>query len=264
MAFTQKTSWGGTELTAKGWSAIAVGVLVGLYLLTAIFSAVRVVGVGEVGIVTRFGTVVGELQSGLHVIAPWPFEGMTTMNVQVQKEQQDAGAATHDLQSVTASIALNYHLTDLTAQTVFKTIGTEYKARIIDPVIQEAVKATTAQYNAEELISQRPQVEAALSERLVGKLADRGITVDNVSIVNFEFSSSFDQAIEAKQVAQQQAQKAQYDLQTAQLKAQAQDVQAKTLTAQYLQLQAIEKWDGKMPTYMGVGGSVFNIPLQGQ
>lgn len=263
MAFTKKTSYGSTMLTGSGWTALIGGVLLLIVALTTLFSSMRVVGVGQVGIVTRFGNVVGELQSGFHVIAPWPFEDMTTMNVQIQKEQQDAGAATHDLQSVTTTVALNYHLTDATAQQVFRSVGTDYKARVIDPVIQEAVKATTAQYNAEELISQRSQVETALSQRLVDKLTDRGITVDNVSIVNFEFSGAFDRAIEAKQVAQQRAQQAQYDLQTAELKAKAQDVQAKTLTTEYLQLQAIEKWDGHMPIYSGIQGGVFSIPLQG-
>lgn len=179
-----------------------------------------------------------------------------------QDEHQDATAATHDLQSVTTTIALNYHLTPKTAQIVFKQVGTNYREVTIDPIIQEAIKSVTAKYNAEELIGNRAAVEIALRDHLVNKLEDRGITVDNVSIVNFKFSQAFDNAIEQKQVSQQNAQKAQYDLQTAQLKAQAQDVQAKTLTPEYLQLQAIEKWNGNLPTYLG-SGTVFNIPLQG-
>lgn len=235
------------------------GAIIALWL---IFSSIRVVGVGQVGIITRLGSVNREVQSGITLKLPYPIEQMTKMNIKTQKEQQDATAATHDLQSVTTTIALNYHLTPKTAREVFQNVGTAYPQVTIDPIIQEAVKSITAQYNAEELISNRSKVEIALNDRLVEKLEDRGITVDNVSIVNFQFSKAFDDAIEQKQVAQQNAQKAAYELQTAQQKAQAQDAQAKTLTPEYLQLQAIERWDGHMPTTYSANGSglLFNIP----
>lgn len=223
---------------------------------------VRVVNVGEVGIITRFGVVSRQSESGLIIKFPWPIERLTIMNIQIQKEQQDASAATKDLQTVTTTLALNYNLTAATADTVFRSIGPDYKNRIVDPVLQETIKSITSQYNADELISKRPAVEAAMYKELSEKLTKRGITVDNVSIVNFGFSDKFSDAIEQKQVAQQNAQKAEYELQTAQLQSQAQDVQARTLTPEYLQLQAIQKWDGKMPQYVGGGnGTVFNIPL---
>lgn len=236
------------------------GTLVGVVLLFFML-CFRVVGVGQEGIVTQFGKVSHEQGSGVLIKAPYPIQHLVKMNIQTQKEQQDASAATHDLQSVSTTIAVNYHLTPDTARRVYVEVGTDYKIRIIDPIIQESVKSVTAKYDAADLIARRSEVEKVLSDNLVTKLTDRGITVDNVSIVNFEFSKEFDASIEQKQIAQQDAQKAQYQLQTAQLKAQAQDVQAKTLTPQYLQLQAIEKWNGKLPTYMG-NGTVFNIPLQ--
>lgn len=231
-----------------------------LFLSILFFVSFNIVGVGQVGIVTQFGRIAGEKQSGAFFTTPW--QGVTIMNIQVQKEQQDASAATKDLQTVTATLALNYHLTASTAFDVYKNIGTDYKGRIIDPVLQETVKSVTSQYNADELISQRPAVEANALQELQTKLGARGISVDNVSIVNFNFSKAFDDAIEQKQVAQQNAQKAQYELQSAQLQAQAQDVQAKTLTPEYLELQAIQKWNGQMPSAIG-SGTIFNIPLQG-
>jgi regulator of protease activity HflC (stomatin/prohibitin superfamily) len=240
---------------------IITGVIVGFLLLFFLF-CFRVVAVGQVGIVTRLGHINREAPSGVVIKAPWPIERLIKMDIRTQKEQQDADAATHDLQSVSTTLALNYHLTPATARVVYENIGTDYKIRVIDPILQEAVKSVTAKYDASELISQRPEVEAKLTDHLVSKLASRGITVDNVSIVNFRFSAVFDRAIEQKQVAQQNAQKAQYQLQTARLTAQSQDVQAKTLTPQYLQLQAIEKWNGKLPTYVSTNGSIFGIPLQ--
>lgn len=238
-----------------GGTVLAIIVL--LFLL-----CFRVVGVGQVGIVSRFGNVTREQTSGVLLKLPWPVEHLQKMNIQTQKEQQDADAATHDLQSVTTTLAVNYHLTPDTARKVYQNVGTDYKARIIDPIIQESVKSVTSQYDAADLIGKRPPVERALEDSLVSKLTDRGITVDNVSIVNFSFSAEFDAAIEQKQVAQQDAQKAQYQLQTANLKAQAQDVQAKTLTPEYLELQAIEKWDGQLPTTVAGGsGTILSIPL---
>jgi regulator of protease activity HflC (stomatin/prohibitin superfamily) len=236
------------------WVWVILGIII-LWLF-----CVRVIGVGQVGIITRFGNINREVQSGITLKLPWPIEHLVKMNVQIQKEQQDASAATKDLQTVTTTLALNYHLTASTADDVYRSIGTSYKDRIVDPLLQEVVKSVTSQYNADQLISERPKVEAASLRELQTKLSQRGITVDNVSIVNFSFSSAFNDAIEQKQVAQQNAQKAQYELQSAQLQAQAQDVQAKTLTPEYLQLQAINKWDGKLPTYLGQNNA-FNIPL---
>ena len=251
----------GADIVNKLKSAKVIVAVVAVIVLFLLF-CVRIVNVGEIGIITRFGNINREASSGLILKLPWPIEHLTKMNVQIQKEQQDASAATQDLQTVTTTLALNYNLTPATADDVFRTIGADYKARIIDPVLQETVKSVTSQFNADELISDRPKVEALVLQDITGKLKSRGVTVDNVSIVNFGFSDAFEQAIEQKQVAQQNAQKAQYELQTAQLQSQAQDVQAKTLTPEYLQLQAIQKWDGKTPNYVGGNGAVFNIPLQ--
>lgn len=237
---------------------VAGGVLA--FILLFFVLCFRVVGVGEVAIVTTLGNVTSQPGSGVLIKAPWPIQSMNKMNVQVQKEQQDASAASADLQTVNATFALNYHLTPATAGTVFRTVGVEYKGRIIDPLLQETVKATVSRFNAEELISKRPVVEAQALKTITAKLSERGITVDNISIVNFNFSAAFDQAIEQKQVAQQNAQKAEYELKSAETQAKAQQVQATTLTPDYLKLQAIQKWDGKMPQYVG-GDGVFGIPI---
>lgn len=235
--------------------------LVGLGLLFFVF-CFRIVGVGQVGIVTRFGNISREAQSGIVFKLPYPIEHLTKMDVRTQKEQQDASAATHDLQNVTATVALNYNLTSKTAFDVYRQVGTEYKTVIIDPVLQNSIKSITSQYDAADLVSKRPEVAQKLTDLLTSKLLDRGITVTQVNITNFAFSSEFNAAIEQKQSAQQNAQKAQYDLQKAQLDAQANQVQDAALTPAILQQQAIKKWDGKLPNTLAGGGTVFNIPLQ--
>jgi regulator of protease activity HflC (stomatin/prohibitin superfamily) len=233
--------------------------IVGVIVLFFLF-CFRVIGVGEVGMVTRFGKVVREAPSGVVIKLPWPIEHVTKLNIQVQKEQVDATASTSDLQDVTTTLALNYHLDPLNAKEVFTDIGTEYKIRVVDPAIQEAFKATSANFTATELLNKRPEVKEHALEVIKSRLEHRHIIVDDLSIVNFKFSSDFTQSIENKQVAQQNAEKAQFELEKAQLDAQAQEAQKASLSPELLQKYAIDKWDGKMPTYVG-GGSVFNIPL---
>ena len=231
-----------------------------IILFFIVVSMFRTVGVGQVGIVTRFGRVVGEDQSGFHLIAPWPFEGMTGMNVQIQKSQVTASAATLDLQQVDSTIAVNYNLTPTTANQVYREVGPNYVSAIVDPIVQETFKAVTAQYNATDLVQERAKVQAQSLTALTAAFNARGITVDNLNIVDFQFSQAYSAAIENKQVEAQNVQAAQYKLQQAQLNAQANSVQDSSLSQQILEQQAISKWDGKLPQYLGQG-TVFNIPL---
>lgn len=247
----------------KHWIRTAILTLIGIIVFFMLVSTVRAVSVGNVGIITRFGKVVGEDQSGLHFIAPWPFESMTGMNVQVQKSQVEASAATLDLQSVSTTVALNYNLTPQTANQVYREVGTNYVATIIDPIVQETFKSVTAKYNATDLVQERAQVQQQTLKDLITAFNDRGITVDNLNIVDFRFSPDFSKAIENKQVEAQNVQAAQYKLQQAGLNAQANQVQDTALTQAILEQQAIAKWDGKLPATLAGGGTVFNIPLQG-
>lgn len=236
------------------------GPILAIALLATLISSFTVVGPGYVGVVTTAGKVTGELQSGTHLKIPF-IQHVTKMDVQVQKEQDDAGAATHDLQSVTSTVALNYHLDHGQVSNVYVNLSAGYADRVIDPSIQESLKVVTANYDASDLLAKRAQVASEITKLLVAKLQPRGIIVDQVSIVNFRFSAAFDQSIEAKQVAQQNAQKAQYELQTAQTQAQANQVQQAALTPTILEQQAIAKWNGVMPTTVAGGTSVFGIPV---
>lgn len=233
-----------------------VGIIV---LVSAFFSSFVIVQSGYVGVVTTLGKVTGEMQPGFQ----WKIafvQSVVKMNVQIQKVQADAGAATHDLQSVNSTVALNYHLDHSQVSNVFVNLSADYSDRIISPTVQESVKVVTARYDASDLLAKRAQVADDITKLLIDKLQPRGIIVDQVSIVHFQFSDAFNQSIEQKQVAQQQAEQAQYELQTAQLKAQANQVQQAALTPEILEQQAIAKWNGTLPLYVGQG-SVFNIPL---
>ncbi|MFA4830374.1 MAG: prohibitin family protein, partial [Thermodesulfovibrionales bacterium] len=120
------------------------------------------IGAGERGIVLNFGavqkTVLGE---GLHFRVPIMQE-ITRVDVKVQKAQTDAAAASADLQDVSSTVAINYHIIPDKANIVYQSIGMHFKERIIDPAVLEVVKAVTAKYTAEELITKRPAVSDAM------------------------------------------------------------------------------------------------------
>jgi regulator of protease activity HflC (stomatin/prohibitin superfamily) len=223
-----------------------------------------IVNAGQMGVVTRFGSVVRIAGDGPHL--KWPLvEHVTKMNIQTQKEQIEASSASKDLQSVTTEIALNYNIIPGSVGVLFRKIGTDYKARIIDPAIQEAVKASTAKYTAEELITKREALREDILLLLKQKLEQVYIIPTEVSITNFSFSESFDAAIEAKVTAEQNALQAKNKLQqvefeaqqrieSAKAEAEAIRIQAQAITqqggAEYVRLKSVEKWNGILPVYM--------------
>ena len=236
---------------------VVLGVIIALIL---VFMCVRSVDAGQVGIITRFGEVNREAQSGIALKLPWPFEQIHYMDTRIQKQQEESTAATADLQDVNATLAVNYALNREEATRVYKEIGQQYNDRVVVPAVQESFKAATAEYTAAELLTKRPEVKAKALASIKQRIEPYGIRVDDLSIVNFSFSPDFSKSIEAKQVAAQEAERAKFNLDRARLDAEAQEAQKESLSPELLQKYAIDKWDGKMPQYVG-GGSVFNIPL---
>jgi prohibitin 1 len=217
-----------------------------LLLAITFFTMIRVVGTGQVGVVTQYGRVTGrELTEGMSFVAPWGINNVTM----------------YDVQDVSSQIVLNYTLDRNSVSKVHQTIGATYVDKVISPAINEVFKAASAEYTASELITRRSEVKNDAQTTLTERLKPLGINVSQLSIVDFRFSDNFSKAIEEKQVAQQNAERAKFNLDAAFTDAQAQKAQSETLTAEYLQKQAIEKWDGKLPTYLG-SDTVFNIPLK--
>ncbi|MFC1500896.1 prohibitin family protein [Elusimicrobiota bacterium] len=253
---------------------IIIGALFFLFLL---FRPWVVVGPGERGVVMNFGAVQDAVfNEGLHFRVP-VMQDVVLMDVKVQKATTDTVAASADLQDVTSTVALNYHLDPSKTNIVYQKLGIRFKERIIDPAILEIVKAVTAKYTAEELITKRPMVSMGMQEALTERLGKHNITVDAFSIAAFSFSASFTEAIEAKQSAEQLALKASRDLDRIKIEAK-QKVTAAKAEAESLRLQranisgqlielrkveanmkAIEKWDGILPQVTGTG----SIPMIG-
>lgn len=269
-------------LAASGKKPMSVALytipIAGIVLAAAANTAV-IVDAGHVGVVTRFGAVTGTIfEQGLNYKIPFA-ESVWIADVRTQKEQVDAAAASRDLQEVKSTIALNYHLNAKQAAAVYQQIGPQYKTRIVDPAIQEAFKFTTAQFTAEELITQREIVKQRAREFLRERLGTFNVLVDELNIVSFEFAKSFNDAIEAKQVAAQRVQQSLNEQQRAKVEAdtkvitaqgdasavltrakaasEAQALQQKTLSDIYVQFLAVDKWDGKMPQVTGGGATPF-------
>jgi regulator of protease activity HflC (stomatin/prohibitin superfamily) len=194
------------------------------------------------------------------------------MDVRIQKDEIPASAASKDLQIVTSRIALNYHLDPDSVNKIWQEVGRNYNIRIIAPSIQEAVKAESAKFTAEELIIRREEVKEQIKANLTQRLLERSILVDEFNIIEFQFSKAFNEAIEAKVTAEQLKLKADRDLERivieaeqkvadAKGKAEAIRIEAVALrqNPQVVELRWIEKWDGKVPTYWGEASPFIGI-----
>ena len=255
---------------------LMIPVIIGIIIVILMFFRPFVqIGAGERGVVLNFGAVQDTvLDEGLHFRVPI-MQSIVAVDVKVQKSESEAAAASSDLQDVSSKVALNYHIIPDKANVVYQTIGIAFKERIIDPAVHEVVKAVTAKYTAEELITKRPAVSDAMKTALTERLIIHNIAVDAFSIVGFSFSKIFMEAIESKQTAEQLALKARRDLDRIKIEAE-QKITAAKAEAESLRLQranistdlielrkieanlkAIEKWNGILPQVTGAGAVPF-------
>lgn len=258
-------------------SYVKTGVLIFIGLIMLLNLPFVMVPVGYRGVKIRLGNTTGEIfQQGLNFKLPF-IERSKNIEIRTQKESVKATAASKDLQSVEAEVALNFSLDQTKLVGLYQTVGDDYKERIIAPVLQEAVKAITAKYTAEELITKRGLVSSDIKSLLGEKLSPRGIVAEDFNIVNFNFSAAFDAAIELKVTADQNALAAENNLKkvkfeaeqaiaTAKGQAEAIRIQAEAINSQggadYVQLQAIKQWDGKLPAQMVPNAAVPFINLK--
>lgn len=258
---------------------VAVCSVIGLFILITIFSCFTTVKSGEVGLKVRFGKIQNvQIDEGFNLKVPY-IEKIVKVNIKVQKSEVDTSAASKDLQDINTKIAVNYRVEGTKASSLYKTIGNDYDAKVLEPAIQESIKAVISKYTAEEVITKRSEVSILCMETLQEKVEKYGLIVDNFNIINFSFSAEYSKAIEDKQVAEQQVLKAQQELEKtkieaqqkiaqAQAEAEALRVQKQEITKELLelrkieaQLKAIEKWNGQLPTY-NLGDSVPFIDLK--
>lgn len=222
---------------------------------------------GHRGVLLRFNAVTGTIfDEGLYFRIPF-IQSIVKMDCRVEISEVPAAAASSDLQTVTSTVAINYHLDPPFTAGIYKDVGNRYRSILIAPALQETFKASTAKFTAEELITKRAEVREQIKSLLRERLISRGLIVDEVNIVNFDFSRTFNDAIEAKVTAEQQAlaaknkleqikYEAQQAIETAKGKAEALRVEASAIreNPQILELRALEKWNGVLPYYLSSTG----------
>ena len=251
------------------------GILIGVIALAiflaiiTFFNSVATVPTGFVGVKTRFGQVQNTvINEGFNFKIPY-IEKIVKIDCRTQKTDYTMEASSKDLQKITnLKVSVNYNVTKDSANKLYREIGIDYKTIIVEPAIYEAMKATIANYTAEELVTKRNEVSAFALEVLFNKLNDKGISLTALNIIDLSFSAEFDAAIEAKQIVEQQTQHAQYELEKARvenekkienakaeaevMRQQNQQITEETLKLKELEIKQklIEKWNGQYPTTM--------------
>jgi regulator of protease activity HflC (stomatin/prohibitin superfamily) len=272
--FTSSSSQSGLPKSpklTKGGRSIAWLIVFVIAAMILISSAVTVVPAGNIGVVTRWGAAHRVIYPGINLRVPVA-DNVVQMSIRTQKDQVEATAMSKNLQVVTSSIAVNYHLDGSQAMKVYQDIGIEYADIIVAPAVQNTFKAVTAMFTAEELITARDQVRVKAEEELSKQLAPYNIVVENFNIINFDFSPEFQAAIEAKQVAQQAVETARQRLFQAEIDAQASVAQAKgqadaqkalkdtgALSQEYLNYLFLTKWNGILPNVMGGATPMLDV-----
>ncbi len=222
----------GEPLEGSGRSKSIVRIIIPVIVVIINVSVIAntiviIVDAGNRGVLVRFGDVATDnsLDEGIHFVVPFR-DNVVQMEVRTQKIVEDTNSASQDLQDVTTQVALNYHVNPDRAQILYQQLGPDYANRVIVPAIQESVKQVTARFNAEELITNRETVKNQIEEQITARLAAYNIVVDAISITEFQFSTQFTAAVEAKVEAQQRALQAQNDLRRIQIEAQQNEAQA--------------------------------------
>lgn len=266
------TDQNGDILVKKLTKHIILGVL-SLFVLIVIFGSFGTIQVGERGIKTRLGAMVGIVNPGLYFTIPF-VEKVTKMNIQttnvIYEKENPLTAASSDLQDVKIAVVMSYHVDPTKVDVIFQKYGDTsiFEEKVIRPAVRDTVKAVASQFSAEELVTKRPEFTDKALNLLSERLVPQNVSVERVNITNFEFSASFTAAIEAKVTAVQNAEaaknkleqikfEAQQTVEKAKAEAEAIRIQAQAINSQggadYVALQKIQKWDGHgCTTYCGL------------
>ena len=187
----------------KAQSLAVIPLIIGLVL-----SSLASVPTGYTGIKTTFGRVEdGNIGAGIHLKAPW--QRIVQIDNRTQKTLVETEAFSSDIQQVDLKVSVNYCINQSTAQTLYKTVGTDYYNAILYPRILEHTKIAFAQYTAESLMTNRSEIGEKIRAALSDDMTAYGINIVAISIEDVDFTDAFTDAVEAKQVAEQNKLKAQ-------------------------------------------------------
>ena len=245
-------------------------------IVCGFLSCMTSVPTGHTGVITTFGKVADyTYDAGFHTKKPWEYVIM--MDNRVQKKSTELSCFSADIQEVEMIYTINYQIRQADAMTIYSTIGTEYYNTVIIPCITESVKTVTAKYSAENLIANRTELAQIIEEDLANKLDAYNIILVSTSIEDMDFTDEFTNAVEAKQVAQQNKLKAETEADQrrveaqanadaqviaaqgqadalviqAQAEAEANELLSKSLTDKILEKMYYDSWNGILPSVVG-------------
>ncbi|MBR0357073.1 MAG: prohibitin family protein [Clostridia bacterium] len=266
-----------------------VGLILAVILVVVFISASYVViPAGHTGVALTFGKVEDTvLQEGLHFKVPF-VQKIAVMDNRIVKLDVNTEAFSKDLQTITTVVAVNYHVGKENSQTVYKNVGLNFEEVLITPAVNEVLKAVTAKYTAVELVSSRAEVSMLLDDGLNEKLNGYGIFINELNIINWDFSEEYINAVEAKQVAEQNLIKTRTEQEQAlvianteaqkrviaaeaeaneikvlaEANAESNRIITESISELLIKYQTVAKWDGKLPTVMsGSDNMLIDIPL---
>ena len=265
---------------------IILTVAVLLLIAVAVGSSFVVIPAGHTGVVLTFGKV-GDvaLQEGLHFKTPFVQQ---TIDNRIVKLDVSTEAFSKDLQTISTVVAVNYRISKDESQAIYKEVGLGFEDVLITPAVNEVLKAVTAEYTAIELVGSRDEVSVLLDQGLNDKLNGYGIYVNELNIINWDFSEEYIAAVEAKQVAEQNLIKTRTEQEQAlvianteaekrviaataeaneikllaEANAESNRILTESISDLLIQYQTVQKWDGKLPSVMsGAGNTLIDIPL---
>ena len=270
----------------KSGKKLIIAVAIVIVALVAATSCVVKIPTGFTGVVTNFGKVSDRtLEPGIHFKAPW--QSVIKMDTRIQVKTVDLSCFSSDIQEVIVKYAVNIQIASRDTKTIYSTIGQDYYNVVIVPNVAECVKTVVAKYNAEDLINERAALAQSIEELLSDKLKNYNIIVISTSITDIDFKDTFTDAVEAKQVAQQnklraeteaqqkiveaeaeqQVRKINADAQAYELKvkaeaeAEANRLISESLNESILQKMYYDNWDGKLPAVMGGEDSMSLVQI---
>ena len=241
--------------------AIAI-VIAALAVIIVLFNSITIVDAGHTGVINTLGNVSENvLQEGIHLKIPF-IQTIIKMDNRIVKLEVETEAFSKDLQTVETRLAINYRVSKDKSYAIYKNVGSDYETILVNPAVNEVLKAITAKYTAEESVANRSLISQGLIEELNNKLNKNGIYVEDVNIINFEFSEAYIAAIEEKQVAEQRLLKARTEKEEAIVKAEAEaetlriqseaqakanNILSKSLNENLIRYEMMKKWNGELP-----------------
>lgn len=219
---------------------------------------------GERGVLMHFGAVQEQiLDEGIHPLLPL-VQSVKLLSVRMQTFSMQTEAASKDLQDVAVEVALNWHINPMQVNHLYQLVGDTVRISegVIKPAIEDSIKAVLASFTAEQLVTERSLVKEAINTVLTERLQRYELILDDIDLLQVDFSERFREAVEAKQVAEQEAKRAEFEAVRAQKLAEAkvflaqgeseaQKLLQTSLNPLILQHEAIEKWNGHLPLVVG-------------